>query len=322
MNINDSKYYILKVLTGPHKGASYKIISDNITIGRSTYCDITFDKDKKVSRKHIRISFKENQAIIENLSDRNVIFIDGKVCKGKAFFSYTSSFQLGDTECQIRVLDAALVHAIKKDSPPSPQSKNQMPIEGKQDYDSLSSFKENPPKKKIKIYIIGVLLLGVLLFFMQEDKKKGDPFKVSTESQVSEQIEANRKIASTLDKEVEDKKKNTLQYKEAYVHYVKGLRDYNKGFYRRAMVSFQACFSLLQGHVMCRRYYNLTSKKLSELIQYYMVQGKKYMSRYQFPACQTAYRNVMSMIQDRKNKIYKEANSYFLLCKKRWNNRF
>ena len=191
----------------------------------------------------------------------------------------------------------------------------------KEDFKTSSSQKK---KKKIKFYaIVGILLLGFIIFMSSEKESNlTEDINVLTQKEIDLKIESHRKLAEAIDESYKKEGRNTFQYRDAQAHYIQGFRDYKKGQYKRAMVSFQTCLSLVQNHNMCQRYFILSKKRLNELIQYYMTQGKKYKDRYQFSACQVAFRNVMIMVQNRNSKIYKEAKGNHLICRKRWSHRF
>ncbi len=60
----------LKVVQGPYKGVSYKIVSAKVIIGREKSCDIQLTKDKKCSRQQAVILFKSKGYYIKDLSGK------------------------------------------------------------------------------------------------------------------------------------------------------------------------------------------------------------------------------------------------------------
>ena len=60
----------LKVIQGPYKGVSYKLVAAKIIIGREKTCDIQLTKDKKCSRQQAVVLFKNKSYYIKDLSGK------------------------------------------------------------------------------------------------------------------------------------------------------------------------------------------------------------------------------------------------------------
>ena len=65
------------ILNGPDGGRVHEVLGDVMHIGRSPECDLQF-QDSFLSRKHIKITRKDNKYYLEDLNSRNGTFINGK----------------------------------------------------------------------------------------------------------------------------------------------------------------------------------------------------------------------------------------------------
>ena len=84
--------------------------------------------------------------------------------------------------------------------------------------------------------------------------------------------------------------------------------------FERALEAFQACLALDPNHVLCNRYMRLSQRKFNEMIQYYVLLGRKYRDQNQFASCRSAFRNVMVMVKDANNETYKLAKANYEAC--------
>ncbi len=67
----------LKIIKGPHKGASYKLVAGKVTIGRSSENDIALVNDNKCSRKQaVLIMGPDNSYSLKDLSNRASIKVN------------------------------------------------------------------------------------------------------------------------------------------------------------------------------------------------------------------------------------------------------
>ena len=67
----------LNVIEGPNKGKSFKVESDEIYLGRSPDNDIQI-KDLMVSRRHLKVSMKNNKYTIMDLQSSNGTIVENK----------------------------------------------------------------------------------------------------------------------------------------------------------------------------------------------------------------------------------------------------
>ena len=168
-----------------------------------------------------------------------------------------------------------------------------------------------PPatSKRAYIYIGAAALVGWFLFSGGEAKKQKtlrSPAEVEQSiEQTQEQIKQQKKL---------DYKKRSEQYKKAQAAFVQGRRAYQQGQYERAHISFVACLNLYPQHSLCTRYQNLARKKRSEIIQYYMIKGRRLKRKKQYRQCAAAFKQVMNMNKDTNSLVYKEAQVNHEAC--------
>ncbi|MCB0420843.1 MAG: FHA domain-containing protein [Bdellovibrionales bacterium] len=311
---------LLTVSAGPHKGAQYKINSQQIYIGRSTENDISLEKDSRCSRKHITIFFSPQGPIVQNLSEQNKLMVNGHEAL-EAPLMPGDVIQIGSTEIsytlQVPAVPSAPITqdqyltskeqasvAPYQEAPYSPSSGGIHSSHSKRTADSKKNF-----------YIIVGIVGALFLFLMMSDvKSKKDP-GILTDEELSHRIEDT--VSETIKKRNELKKSGKTQdsYKIAQESYVAGFRDYERGNYGSAIESFQACLSLFPSHNLCNRYLRLALRKKQELIQFYMVQGRKFIEANQFQPCLTSFRNVMLLSPIKTSSIYKEARANYEHCR-------
>ena len=107
----------LKVIQGPYKGVSYKLVAAKIIIGREKTCDIQLIKDKKCSRQQAVVLFKNKSYYIKDLSGKASL-------KVNSVRKIQSELQDGDLiKCGTSILQFECKNLIK--TPVS--SKQQMP---------------------------------------------------------------------------------------------------------------------------------------------------------------------------------------------------
>ena len=87
----------LKVVKGPHKGSSYKLVAQKITIGRSSENDIALIEDHKCSRKQAVLTLKPNNRYsLKDISKKASLKIN-TIIKIQAELEDGDMIQCGDT---------------------------------------------------------------------------------------------------------------------------------------------------------------------------------------------------------------------------------
>ena len=198
------------------------------------------------------------------------------------------------------------------------------PQQGPAYYPTSSPLKQKNKKTKklMPKIILGVLLLGGVWLFSQDSgqQKTEKEDKLRTLANMEENIKT---LEELKEKELEDRSKNSLStYKNAQFAYIRGIRDYRKGVYGRAIESFRVCKTIYPQHDLCGSYLKKAQIKKQQLVQAWMIAGKDYRQKRRFQACMSSFQNVMTALQDKKTPIYKEAKKNFDICKIKHGDRY
>lgn len=297
-----AREFHLQILAGPEQGMAFRLLSARVTIGRDKDCDIALTNDPKCSRQHALIKYHNGQFIIELRSQQNSLVVDNESCE-KAILNNGSTIQIGSTLLKFVVhSNAPTIAAV---TPP------QRPI-------NLSNRKAKPSKR---LYIYGGLALLVIWLVTSKSPSK-KMAELRTEEQIETDIADIKKLEEAKAKQRQIPGQQGMIAEEAQAAYVRGFRDYRKGQFGSAVESFQACLALNPSHALCNRYLRLSQRRHNEVIQNFMLLGRKYRDQNQFVACQAAFRNVMSMVRDTSSKIYEEAKANYDVCKTATEGRF
>lgn len=306
----------LVVLQGPHKGESFSLSKGVVSIGRDDINDIVFSKDSKVSRQHAEIRVENGSTYLINLSLKNPVYLNQQEIS-KAELLHVNIILLGDTEFKLEL--AKSLHA----SPPLdlakrpkvfnrvPNSRNQF-----QTPPTVASQSSNIDSGKTIFYaIIAIVVIAVLWLLNSETSSSVKKVKLRTQDQVVQELIASEGQLKSMEKQIEERGQNTIQYKTAQEHYIKGFRDYRNGQYARAISSFQAALSFFPQHELARKYYTLSKRKFDEQVQLKMIQGKRYRGKNNYRLCKSSYASVMIMLKDQNDPIYKEAKQFYDECR-------
>lgn len=311
----------LKILSGPDKGAEFKMLAPQVSIGRGTDNDIVL-KDSKCSRRHAVIRRTPQNYEVHDVSDKNRMLVNGVECKS-ALLEDKARLQIGDTEIRFHLDRRTEISIV----PPRPQPAPVHPANPTATSTRTPSFKKKKGLSPAKLGMGGAVLLLLILLLSGPSKKRDEELKLRTEEQIQADIEAANKIREAAEKQrkaegpsgTED---GVLPFEEAQGAYVRGFRDYKKGQFDRAIESFQACLSLYPSHALCGRYLKISIRRFNELVQYHMILGRKYKDQDQYSACLSAFRNVMVLVKDTNSVIYKEAKANYEVCQTYMQERF
>lgn len=291
--------YYLFVMSGPHKGEKFRLLNSQIKIGRQDNNHIPLPKDKKISRQHAVIEFKNGSIYIRHLSDKNKLILNGNVVQNETL-SHGSEITLGDTTLQfhIRAVHPSQLAEAKKRRAKKPKHQN--------------------PGSKKRLYIYGGLGLLVLYLATQDgaSKKENKAEEIGSTIKIQESIDATLKERAQKQQQMNLKRIKDPRYQQANLAYKVGYREYQAGNYMRSLDSFQACLSIYPKHSLCDRYKNLSIRKHEELIEHYIEIGLRYKANNQFKSCEQAFSQAMILLKgNRSDKRYTLANENFKYCK-------
>ncbi len=307
--------YTIKVLSGPEQGATFKIMSPIIRIGRSSSNDIILAQDPKCSRNHAEINISGSGIIIKSLSSNNLITVDGK--QGEVLFlKHDSKIVIGNSKLLFQI--SMLIPEHEPMSPAVVEAAGGLGPRHVPREAAVSNF--SSPKangSQMKIILIGAIAILLLFAFTQNKKSKQAQVDIRTEEQVAKDIEAFNQLKKKEEEARQKDGKENDNYKEAQSLYITGFRDFRKGQYERAISTFEACVSIYPKHDLCQTYKKLAEKKFQELIQYHMILGNKYLEKGQYQSCKSSLHNVMVMVKNPNSQVYKEAQSIYAICRSR-----
>lgn len=165
---------------------------------------------------------------------------------------------------------------------------------------------------RVRFYAI-VAVIGIFFYWMMTSapsKKKELTFR-STE-QIEKDIETSKEDLKEF--EARREKLDNVQYRRAQENYIRGFRDYKQGNYGRARESFQVVLNLDPDNELAKRYYQLAKLKFDETVKAHMLQGNRYREKKNWRMCSSAYFNVMTMVANNQDPIFKEAKQYYNEC--------
>lgn len=296
------------VLAGPMAGSVRLMNSPQFTIGRSPDCEFVIINDPKCSRHHARIQCEPLGCQIHSLNERNLVLINGQPSE-RGQLSDGDVITLGTTEVQFNMISSQNEAHLSVVRPQSMayQHSNQAVA------DLPKRSAKSKPRSGNKIWIYAILgLVGVFILLPSKGKKK--EIQLRMEQQIQADIETAKKLRESSEAQALRKFDQGITSRQAQENYVRGFRDYKKGQYERALMSFQACLALNPEHILCNRYIRLSKRKFDELIQYEIVLGRKYRDQGQYKACRASFRNVMVMVKDANSPVYQEAHANYQTC--------
>ena len=281
--------FVLKILSGSHKGKQLKLLSSDIKIGRANDCDVIFKDDPSCSRYHAQIRKEGNSFLIKSLNSKNPVLVNKKVIQSQIL-------QPGD---EIQMGQVKMTFLEQKASPmmtsfPRKKTRNKQLL--------------NPPRLILIVALIG----GAFLYFSEDSSKTEEAKKIQlqTETDILTHVEE-------LQKQNEEEFKNlTLDFKQetARTAFIAGFRDYRKGYFHRALSLFKHCSMLDRGNELCRRYELKTGVQIEKLIQKKIRLGNSYKANKQYKACEAVFKSVETMVLDTNSAIYKDAKAKRLSC--------
>lgn len=340
----------IEIIKGPHKGSSYKLVGAKISIGRSKKNDLVLDKDEKCSRQQAVINFNKSHYTIKDVSNRTSLKINDKP-QLESILQDGDTVEFGDTILRFsfktisshnkshleatnipaNITPPALlnrktttpVHSHKHPSPVGLDKKYlsvQHPSANDIPYSPPRSVKKRKrrrkqPKKNIGPKIV-MLLIGsaALYLFINKDTspQQEDSDKLKTLQDIEEDIKTLDELKEQA--KVEHDETKTYHFKNAQFAYIRGIRDFRKGVYTRAIEAFKTCRTIDPQHDLCASYLQKSEIKQQQLIQAWMITGKAYREKHRFTACMSAFRNVMTVISNTRNLTYKEAEKNYEIC--------
>ncbi|MGZ3742238.1 MAG: FHA domain-containing protein [Pseudobdellovibrionaceae bacterium] len=339
--LKDGLKYKIKIQRGPLAGQSYSFEKAVVQIGRSAENDLILSNDLHASRNHAEIRWDGTDLQIVNISSKNFLAVNGSQVESAKLES-GAIVVVGDTEFYID-LDSSSGNELiepktkvhfpdtpeKSESPgpvlvpPTPilQQTSPSPID-------MKAFANPPPSKarpqraprmggsssnsKVKFYAV-VAIIGVMFIWLMTSKvAKKKELSIRSAEQIENDLEVSREEVKEF--EVRKEKLDNVQFRKAQENYIRGFRDYKQGNFGRAKESFQVVLNLDPENELATRYYQLAKLKFDELAKFHMLQGNRYREKKNWRMCKASYFNVMTMVNNNQDPLYKEARQYYDQC--------
>lgn len=302
----------LTIVSGPDKGAVYKLVSQAVKIGRAVDNDILL-KDPRSSRHHAVIDFTAEGIFISNRSASSPIEVDG-VKAERTKLRAGANILIGSTllRFDIKTMSTQLpeLGPLPAAGLSIPQSVHSVPsqVHRPQDYVQNVDRSFKMQKSKLPLFAGIGLILTLLMFGLGGSQTASEPeAELRTNSIIDEDIKSTQDRLMTLEKEQLKRGIGTQEYKDIQALLTQGLRDYREGQYSRALLALDSALALRPDSEVARKYRDLSKRRFDELIQTTMLEAKRYREQGKHQLAANAYRQVTIFISDPKNKQYQEA---------------
>ena len=301
----------LRALSGPFKGKSFKLVSSHIYIGRAAEInDIVVDYDPYCSRKHALISKDPHSSYytVSRIAHSANLYVGKKSVKDKLPLKNGNIVTVGQTQFKLEILKKAEL-AIVSSQKNHPNIPHPTPI---------PSQSNRPSSPNLLRWVIIAVILGVGFLLLTNSPEKSEQTKEQTKLRLEQDMEDDMQaIHQMRDKVVEEKKEaSSAAFKNAQQAYLKGIRDFRKGFFGRAKENFRVCKTLYPQHKLCGGYLQKSQIKYEQLAQRHLVLGKQYREKKQYRQCAFSFTTVMTMMSYNNNHpLFKEAKTNLSFCK-------
>lgn len=304
---------LIEVTKGPHKGLRLQLNKPTISIGRGPENDVALIEDPKISRRHIEIKNTGFEITVVNVSQKNYVY----------FGNEQMDFKLITAPTEVLIGDTMLLIKPEKSAQTSIQLKSVPPLV-EEDFSERTSLRRNSSSQSrssqnssTKYLLMAIILIGAIYFVFRESdgiKPVNDRLKIRTQEDIAKELEASDLALKALKQKREQTGKDTDYYARAQENFLKGFRDYQLQQYQRAIQSFQAALALYPQHELALTYKNRSMRKLNEMVQKTMLQGRRYKEKGNIRLCISSFRSVLQLVKDPNDPIYKEAESLLKEC--------
>lgn len=332
--------FMLAVNRGPDKGVSYQLLPPKVTIGRAPENNVTLT-DPRVSRHAAVIEFSMEKIVIQDLSSRQTLNVNGDTAKTATLVD-GDIIKIGDTEMVFMVEALALtppksamphldvVAPLSPTAPPDGIGAGHMPPQAYAPPAFETPQMNFPPRSsrpssraamagsngRTRFYVIvgAVLLLLVWLLNSESpEKKKEQGLRTVEEIQKDIEFSDKRQEEITKRRTFRSEEERT-RFEEANRHYLEGFRDYQKSQFARALKSFETARAIDPEHELARRYYKLAEKQRDEMVALMILEGRRYKEKQMFARCSAALEKVLFSITNKEDLKYKEAEALKKEC--------
>ena len=283
----------LRSLKGKLKGKQFRLLARRILIGTSETCDIVLKNQVKCSAEHALLKKVQDQYSIESVDPKNPVLVNGKPISAHTL-KQNDVVVLGGME--LRYIENSAIQAR---------------------YQQATGTKAKPNLSKILLAVACLGLFVIMLTDQDDTSLPTSQVEVRTEKDMEKELEAIKKLQQAEEKE----QAATPRGKEARAAFLRGFRDYHKGYYNRALRAFEHCLTLNKKNKICHSYSRKSQARIDGIIQKKMLLGKNYIDNLQFQACAATFRSIEIMLGNQENPIHKEALERRRFCELKSSNK-
>jgi len=177
---------------------------------------------------------------------------------------------------------------------------------------SRNKIKRGDSGSKTTFYVVVAVITIFFGWLMTSGPAKKKELTFRSTEQIEKDIETSKEDLKEF--EARREKLDNVQFRRAQENYIRGFRDYKQGNYSRARESFQVVLNLDPDNELAKRYYQLSKLKFDEMVKFHMLQGNRYREKKNWRMCASSYFNVMTMVSNNQDPVFKEAKQYYNEC--------
>jgi pSer/pThr/pTyr-binding forkhead associated (FHA) protein len=323
---------MISVRAGPATGATYQLLPPRVTIGRDPDSNSVVVNDARVSRNAAIIEFQPEQITVLDVSGKGKLTVNGNHGERHSLKG-GDIIRIGDSEL-VFVVEAMQLPSVSNDSLQlenagmggpqiggpqiggpqmgGPQMGGSAAPRSAKSSTSTASNKKSPAT----FYMIVALIFGALIYVgtSEQGPKKLDSGLRSTSEIEKEMSDTDARVAAVTKKRSFKTEEEKTRYEEAQKHYLQGFRDYQKGNYSRAIISFETAMGLDPENVLAKRYYRLAQKQKDEAVTNLLLEGRRYREKNMYSRCSAAIEKALVLMSNKDDLKYKEAEKIRQEC--------
>ncbi|MCB0378461.1 MAG: FHA domain-containing protein [Bdellovibrionales bacterium] len=291
--------FLIRIETGPDAGKVYRIFPPKVDIGRDPALQIVVN-DPKASRKQCSITIKD-EVILNDHSGRQTTFVNGQHANNHSL-KPNDIISFGET--QIRFL-------AKAREQKAPAVKQQQAAVTAQ-----IAAEKKKAKLRFHIFLAGAVLVGALLYLLEEDPTK--PSKtLTTAEELKKQQEEGEIRRQELRENLKEKRKldNADYLMSVEKHFVQGFRDLQTQNYGRALDAFGTTIATDSSHSRAVQYAKIAERNRQDRVDRHMRDGMKYKEKLMYDRCESEFEKAMILINDKRSQKYSIAKGQLDECR-------
>lgn len=294
----------LTVLNGPETGVAYRLLGQQVSLGRDADNDVVIH-DNRSSRRHARLELRGSDYWIVDLGSQNGVLLNGQVTRQAALKS-GDILRFGDTDYRF---GSPSQMTVLGSSPPVPQPSPALdrPMNPMPSMDGTSIGRMPQRKTGSGLFLVIGVIAAAAYFIFGTSAGKRLGLILKSDDAVDSQIETITQANEKTEQEIARKGKDTQQYTEAQAFYMRGFREFREGNYGRAIQNFEAALALYPNHPLAKRYLDRSRLKLNELVTTALERGERDFGNQKYQKAYNEYRTVILLTNDGNNKSYQMA---------------